>query len=125
MIIDVLWQCCGSYLYFADLDPTIFLNTDPDPALQNRNVILNYIKKIPYEEFPVPIAAPTIGFLLSLLTVFNPGYFLLFLSPGSESAFRIRILTQEEIECGSGSTVLLCWNNVLLLYFVVFLLVNI
>ena len=38
--------------FFADPDPAIFLNADPDPAWQNCEVTLN-VKKIPYEELPL------------------------------------------------------------------------
>ena len=36
--------------FFADPDPAVFLNADPDPVLQNCNVTLNLVKKITYEE---------------------------------------------------------------------------
>ena len=30
---------------FADLDPPVFLNADPDPVVQNCSVTLNFVKK--------------------------------------------------------------------------------
>ena len=32
-------------LFFADPDPVVFLNADPDAALQNCDVTLNFVKK--------------------------------------------------------------------------------
>ena len=40
--------------FFAESDPTAFLNADPDPAtflIRIQNQLKMFIKKIPYEEF--------------------------------------------------------------------------
>ena len=59
--------------FFADPIPAVFLNADPDPALQNCKMKINFVKQIPFEEFvetdppPRPTIWVSAPFLLSLI----------------------------------------------------------
>ena len=46
-------RAVGLHSVFVDLDPdrALFLNADPNPAVQNCFVTFKLCKKVPYEEF--------------------------------------------------------------------------
>ena len=57
VFVHLVWilscMAMGLHSVFADLDPdrVLFLNADPDPAVQNCFVTFELCKKVPYEEF--------------------------------------------------------------------------